>query len=135
MAAGITLGQWNPRANVGVVMAGALLATGGAYLLAVAVPSLLLFGAVAWFTVGFASAAYLDAKYAFFRGAIAPEKLGRLVSNMYLFPGITSSVGALVLSAAAGRGAPVELGVLVGVGLMAAGVLGFALPGVRRLHY
>jgi hypothetical protein len=135
VAAGLALGQWNPRARVGVVMAGALAATGAAYVLAVAIPSLLILGALAWFAVGFASAAYLDAKYAFFRGAVAPEKLGRVISNMYLFPGITSSVGALVISAAAARGIPVELGVAVGLGLLGAGALGLALPGVRRMHY
>ncbi|MGA8303975.1 MAG: hypothetical protein WA691_00590 [Thermoplasmata archaeon] len=135
VAAGLGLGHWNPRGKVGLVMAGALAASGAAYLLAVALPSFLLLGAGAWFLVGFASAAYLDAKYVFFRGAAAPEKLGRLVSNMYLFPGITSTVGALVLSAVATGGAPVELGAIVGFGLVGAGILGLILPGVRRMRY
>jgi hypothetical protein len=116
-------------------MVASLGATGLAYILAVAVPSVLLLGAVAWFVVGFSSAAYLDAKYAFFRGAVAPEMLGRLVSNMYLFPGIASSLGALVISAVAVSGAAVELGVAVGIAFLGAGVLGLALPGVRRMHY
>jgi hypothetical protein len=135
VAAGLALGHWNPRANVGVVMAGALAATGGAYLLAVTLPSLLFLGALAWFVIGFAASAYLDAKYAFFRGAVAPEKLGRLVSNMYLFPGITSSIGALVISGFAVGGSPVELGIAVGLGFLGAGALGLALPGVRRFRY
>jgi hypothetical protein len=135
VVAGLGLGHWNPRGKVGLVMAGALAASGAAYLFAVALPSFLLLGAGAWFLVGFGSSAYLDAKYVFFRGAVAPEKLGRLVSNMYLFPGITSTVGALVLSAVATEGAPVELGAIVGLGLIGAGILGFVLPGVRRMSY
>ncbi len=135
VAAGLVLGHWNPRAKVGVVMGAALGATGLAYILAVTVPSLLLLGAGAWFVVGFASATYLDAKYAFFRGAVAPEKLGRLVSNMYLFPGIASSLGALVISAVAVSGRSVELGVAIGIAFLGAGALGLALPGVRRMHY
>ncbi len=113
-------------------MGAALGATGAAYIIAVGLPSLLWLGVIAWFGIGFASAAYLDAKYTFFRGAVAPEKIGRLVSNMYLFPGITSSIGALVISAVAVTGESVHLGVAVGGGLIAAGVLGLALPRVRR---
>jgi hypothetical protein len=135
VAAGLVLGRWNPRARVGVIMGAALGATGLAYLLAVAVPSVLLLGAVAWFLVGFAAASYVDAKYVFFRGAVPPEKLGRVVSNMYLFPGITSSIGALVISAVAVTGAAVDLGVAVGIAFLGAGVLGLALPGVRRMRY
>jgi hypothetical protein len=135
VAAGLALGRWNPREKVGAILAIALLTTGVAYVIAVVIPSLLLLGGVAWFAVGFASAAYLDSKYTFFRGAIPPEKLGRFVSNMYLFPGITSSVGALVISAAAVGTAPLELGVAVGLGLIGAGVLGLFLPAIRTMKY
>ena len=135
VGAGLALGHWNPRARVGIVMGAALGATGAAYIIAVALPSLLWLGVIAWFGIGFASAAYLDAESTFFRGAIAPEKIGRLVSNMYLFPGITSSIGALVISAVAVTGESVHLGVAVGGGLIAAGVLGLALPRVRRMAY
>jgi hypothetical protein len=135
VAAGLALGHWNPRARVGTILSGALLATGAAYIVAVLVPAFLPFGAVAWFGVGFAAASYVDAKYALFRGAVAPEKIGRLFSNMYLFPGISSSVGALVISALAVGGAPESLGVVVGLGSLGAGALGFALPGVRRMKY
>ncbi|MGA9839259.1 MAG: hypothetical protein WBF81_05465 [Thermoplasmata archaeon] len=135
VVAGLVLGHWNPRGKVGLVMAVALAAAGVAYLLTVALPAILLLGAGAWFVVGFASAAYTDAKYAFFRGSVAPEQLGRLVSNMYLFPGITSSVGALLLSEVATGGVPEELGIVVGLGLLGAGGLGLVLPRIRRMRY
>jgi hypothetical protein len=135
VAAGLVLGHWNPRAKVGVVMAGSLAAAGASYLLAIALPAQLWLGVIAWFAIGFASAAYVDAKYAFYRGSVAPEKIGRLVSNMYLFPGIAASVGALVISSVAVGGAPVELGAGIGLGFLAAGCLGLTLPAVRRMHY
>jgi hypothetical protein len=133
--AGLFLGRLNPRGRVGTVLAIALVATGVAYFLTVALPTILLLGAVTWFGVGFASASYLDAKYAFFRGAVAPEKIGRLVSNMYVFPGIAASVGALVISAAAVGATPLELGLAVGSGFVLAGAVAFALPAVRRMRY
>jgi hypothetical protein len=135
VVAALVLAQWNPRGRVGVVMAGALILTGGAFALTVALPAVLWLGALAWFAVGFASAGYLDAKYSFFRGSVAPEQIGRLVSNMFLFAGIASSAGALVISAVAVGGAPVPLGLAVGVAFVAAGGIGLALPGVRQMRY
>ncbi len=135
VAAGLALGRWNPRRRVGPVLAYALAAGGAMYLVAVALPAVLLLGGIAWFFVGFAASAYLDTKYAFYRGALPPQQLGRVISNMYLFPGIAGSVGALVLSAIATHGSPVALGVTIGVGLVAAGALGIVLPGVRRMRY
>jgi hypothetical protein len=133
--AGLVLGRWNPRGRVGVILAGALLLTGIAFVLTVALPALLFLGAVTWFGVGFSASLYLDTKYAFYRGAVAPEQIGRLVSNMYVFPGIAGSVGALVISSVASGTTPFDLGVGIGIGFLAAGAIAFALPGVRRMRY
>ncbi|MGI0155512.1 MAG: hypothetical protein ACREDE_05190, partial [Thermoplasmata archaeon] len=135
VVAGLVLGRWNPRSRVGPLFGAALLAAGAAYVLSVSVPSVLALGAAAWFAVGLTTSAYTSTKYTFFRGAVAPEKIGRLFANMYLFPGISSSAGALVISAAAVQGAPAELGVAIGVGFFVAGTLAFALPGVRRMRF
>jgi len=135
VVAGLALGQWNPRRHVGVLLPIALLATGGAVALAVAVPSDLVLGGLAWFTVGFVSAVYVDAKYAFYRGAVAPERIARLVSNMYLFSGTAAAIGALVLSGIANGGSIVLLGLPIAAAFGAAGALGWALPGVRRMAY
>lgn len=135
VVAGLALGRWNPRGRVGAILAGSLAIAGAMYLVAVALPPLLLLGAAAWFFVGFATSAYADAKYAYFRGALPPEQLGRVISNMYLFPGIAGSAGALVLSEVAAHGHPVLLGVGIGGALLAAGVLAVALPAVRRMRY
>jgi hypothetical protein len=135
VVAGLVLGRWNPRGRVGAILGGALALTGVGFVLAVALPAVLVLGAVTWFGVGFAMSLYLDTKYVFFRGAVAPEKIARLVSNMYVFPGIAGSVGALLLSAAATGATPLELGAGMGAGFLAAGVAAFALPGVRRMRY
>jgi hypothetical protein len=135
VVAGIVLGRWNPRGRVGVILAGALLLTGVAFVLAVALPAVLILGAITWFGIGFAAALYLDTKYAFYRGAVSPEKIGRLVSNMYVFPGIAGSVGALVISSVAAGATPFTLGVVIGIGFLAAGAVALALPGVRRMRY
>ena len=133
--AGLVLGRWNPRGRVGLILGVGLLLTGLSYVLAVALPSVIWLGAITWFGVGFAGSLYLDAKYAFFRGAVAPGQIGRLVSNMYVFPGIAGSVGALVISSVATGTSPLVLGVAIGLVFVAAGAAAFALPGVRGMRY
>jgi hypothetical protein len=133
--AGLALGSWNPRHRVGLVLGASLLVSGLAFLIAVTLPAVLLLVAVAWFFVGVTTTGYSSAKFVFFRGSVAPEQIGRLFSNMYLFPGISGSVGALVISDIALGGDPMRLGLLVGAGLLAAGALAYLLPGVRRMRY
>jgi hypothetical protein len=135
VVAGLALGSWNPRERVGLVLGASLLVAGLAFVVAVALPAVLPLAAAAWFFVGVTTTAYSSAKFVFFRGSVAPEKIGRLFSNMYLFPGLSGSIGALVLSDLALGGDPLRLGLLVGAGFLAAGALAFVLPGVRRMRY
>ncbi|HTW39617.1 MAG TPA: hypothetical protein VMF04_01995 [Thermoplasmata archaeon] len=135
VVAGLALGSWNPRDRVGLVLGASLVVAGGAYLVAVTLPPVLVLAAVAWFVVGVTTTAYSSAKFVFFRGSVAPEQIGRLFSNMYLFPGISGSIGALVISDVALGGNPTTLGTVVGIGFLLAGALAFALPGVRRMRY
>ena len=135
VSADLSLGRWNPRHRVGGILLATLFATAALLSAAVALPPLLVASAAAWLAVGFAIEAYYDAKYAYLRGAVAPEVLGRVTANLYLFPGITSAAGAVVIGALAESLAPAVLGVLVALGFLAAGVLGLALPTFRRLRY
>jgi hypothetical protein len=135
VVAGLALGRWNPRASVGTVLVGALLASGVAFAAAGALPALLFLGAGAWFAVGFATSAYADAKYVFFRAAVPPDRIGRLVSNMYLFSGAASVAGALVLGSLATGGSVASLAIGIGAVFVVAGVAAMALPGVRRMRY
>jgi hypothetical protein len=135
VAADLSLGHWNPRHLVGAILLVSLFVTAAGLVVAVFLPPLLLASVAAWFLVGFVVEAYYDAKYAYLRGAVPPEALGRVTANLYLFPGIASAVGAVVIGALAEGNSPVFIGELVGVGLLAAGLLGFLLPAYRRLRY
>ncbi|HTT73517.1 MAG TPA: MFS transporter [Thermoplasmata archaeon] len=135
VAAGLVLGWANPRRHVGIVMVVSLAATGVAFVAVGAVPALLVLSAFVWLLVGVTSTGYATAKYAFIRGSVEPTKLARVSGNMYLFPGITSAVGALVLGALADHVLPVAFGLTLGAGFLAAGLLASLLPGVKALRF
>ena len=134
-AAGLAFGQWNPRAKIGPILVVSLFGISATFALIIGLPSVLLLEGGAIFGTGFVWNAYLDAKYAFLRGSFQPSELGRLVSNMYLFPGITSSVGALVLGSLANGVSPFVLGGVVAIGFLVAGLLALALPSIRSLRF
>ena len=133
--AGWALGRWNPRTRVGPLFGATLLATGALVAIAVGLPAILAIEAVAFFGIGFAWAAYTDVKYAYLRGAIPPGKLARATSNMWLFPGIASSVGALVLGSLAAGSDPRMFGAVLALGFLAAGLAALLLPAVRSMRY
>jgi hypothetical protein len=134
-AAGVTFVRWNPRSTIGWIIVGSLLTTAGAFAVVIGLPSVLILEVFAFFALGFVWNVYMDSKYAFYRGSFEPSQLGRLVSNMYLFQGITSSVGALYLGALANSVSPFELGGITAIGFLAAGLLALALPGIRQLRF
>ena len=133
--AGLGFARWNPRGRVGALVAGSLAATAAAFAAVAGVPAIVAVGAAVWFSVGFAQAAYLDAKYAFLRGSVPAGQLGRVTSNLYVFPGVSSTIGIAVLGAIAVTVSTPELAVVVAAGFLASAVLATALPGVRRLRY
>lgn len=135
VAAGLALGWTNPRKRAGVVMVGSLLASGIAFVLAGLAAALLLLAAVAWLAVGATLTGYVDAKFTFVRGSVEASRLARVSSNLYLLPGITSAVGALVLGDVAGGLSAEGFGLLLGIGFLGAGLLALLLPGVRLLRY
>ncbi|MGI0129803.1 MAG: hypothetical protein ACREDE_03535 [Thermoplasmata archaeon] len=135
VAADLALGWINPRRQAGVIMVGTLLAGGVAFAIVGAVPAVLVVVALMWLVLGIFLPSYSDAKYAFLRGSVDANKLGRVTSNLYLFPGISSAVGALVLGGLASNVTPFYFGLVLGAGFLAAGTLAIALPGVRLLRY
>jgi MFS family permease len=133
--AGIVFGQWNPRSKIGRIIVVALLGISGTFAFVIGLPTILVLEAIGFFAMGFAWNAYLDAKYAFLRGSFEPSQLGRVVSNMYLLPGIASSAGALVLGSLANGVSPLVLGGIAAIGFLGAGLLAFVLPGISRLRF
>lgn len=135
VAAGLVLGWKNPRGRAGVVMVASLLATGLVFVAAGIAPPFLVLLALIWLLIGFASTSYLNSKSAFVGGTVDPNKLARVSSNMYLFPGVTSSVGALVLGILAGGTTPSWFGFAIGAGFLFAGIVAILLPAVRILRF
>ena len=134
-AAGLAFGRWNPRNHIGTVIVASLFGIAGALTVIVGLPPILVLEAAAFFGAGFLWSVYPDAKYAFYRGSFEPSQLGRVISNMYLFPGIASSAGALLLGSFANGVSPIELGGVAAIGFLGAGLLALLLPGIRTLRF
>ncbi|HTS33316.1 MAG TPA: hypothetical protein VMI55_05190 [Thermoplasmata archaeon] len=135
VAVDLTLGYFNPRRRVGLVLVGGLL--GGAVALALvghAPPSLVGTAAV-WVLAGGALGAYSSGKVTFEWGFIPRDRLARVTSNLYTFPGVSGAVGAVVLGFLASRLSGLAVAEIVAGVLGAAVVLAVALPAVRRFSF
>ena len=135
VSADLFLGRWNPRHLVGPVLLGALIVSAASVAVAVELPPVILPAALVWFAVGFSIEGYYSAKYSYLRGAVSPAILGRVSANLWLFPGILSSVGAVVIGALSERVSPAALGGFVAAGFLVAALVGAGLPAFRRLRY
>ena len=133
--AGIVIGHLNPRARVGRILILTLLSAGAFVLLlapswaSLAGLALLLAGVGAALTIRYTS------KYTWLQGSYAPEFLGRLSANLYLFTGISSTVAVLLFGYLSLRLPLGTLTVLDGVGLIASGVFALTLVSVRRMAF
>jgi hypothetical protein len=135
IAAGLGFARWNPRGRVGILLVGSLFAGAATIALVAVEPPVLAVASGIWFSVGFAQAAYVDVKYAFLRGSVPAGRLARVVSNLYTFPGITSTVGVLVVGILAVGASVPTLTIEVTLGLLAAALASVALPRVRALRF
>lgn len=135
IAVGLFLGEWNPRRSIGGVLIGSVFASAALVVLAVSPAVGLVGGTLVWFFFGAAGSAYTSAFYVYLRGAYPSEAIGRITANLYLFTGISASAGSIVIGLLAERWSLEDLGLLVGVGMAAAGALLAALPSLRRLVF
>lgn len=133
--AGIVLGELNPRRKVGRLLIGSALAEAALFVPAVALAGWPVASALLWAGIGAAGTAYLTGIYAFLRGAFPSGEVGRISSNLYVFAGISSAAGAIVLGPLAARLDPTEFALLVGGGCAALAGLVLALPSVRSLAF
>ena len=134
-AGGIVVGHLNPRRSVGVLLVTMPLAAGLVTLLLIPVTVGTVAVAGIFAALGALFAARYDAKYTWVRGTFPPETLGRMVSNIYLFTGLSQTAGALIvgtLSPSVGLDSLILLGA---VGLLLAGAAAFAVPFIRRLSF
>lgn len=135
VASGLIWGHINPRHRVGPLLVLSLVVTGIAVVLGVRSAPLWVATLPLWFLAGFAIDAYTGARSAFLEGSLPADQLGRVTSNLYLFQGVTSAIGALVIGLVAVTWTPLEVAGLVAGGFVVAGLLGAVFPAVRRLRY
>ena len=135
VAAGVLLGELNPRRTVGALLPVAAAVEGVALLGAVAFAARVLPAALLWAVVGAAGTVYLTSAYTFLYGAFPPGELARISANLYLFTGLASSAGAFLLGELASAGSAWLLGGVVGVGYLALAALVASVPSIRRLAF
>lgn len=132
---GLILGAANPRRHLGPVATLTIALTGAALVAALAAAGSLVLSLAAWTAVGVLMTARTTTFSIYLQGAFPPDVLARVAGNNYLFPGITSAIGAIAVGALSTVWSPATLTELVAAVFGASAVLGWALPGTRRLAY
>ena len=135
IASGIAVGRANPRRYIGSFLVGAMVATGATIALAVLTLPMILPNAVVWFFVGLAAGVPSTLVYAYFQAVAPLDAVGRVVSNLELFPSVTSAIGAVVLGVAAAIVSPAALGLYMGFALIVVGLAALGVPSVRRMRF
>ncbi len=133
--AGVAIGHLNPRRTVGWLLVLAPVAGGGALLLLVPLSGIAIATGALLAVAGAAVSVRYTAKYAWVQGTYAPETLGRMTANLYLFTGITGTAAVLAIGSISAR---LPLGTLlfvVGAGFLGAALLAAAVPAVRRMRF
>jgi len=135
IASGLAVGRTNPRRHVGPLLIGATVCEGAAIAAAVLALPHLLPSAGVWFLVGLAAGVPSTLVYAYVQAVAPAEAVGRLVSNLEVFPAAASSAGAIAIGFLAAVLAPASLAVGLGVGLLVVGLAAFAIPAIRTLRF
>ena len=133
---GLLLGRWNPRQRLILVMSGGTAATGMLLLAATVAAPLLLPSAALWFLVGAASVAFYSAYLVYLQARVPADRFGRVITNIYVFRGIPSAVGAAAVGLLATLWGPVSLALFIAVAWTAVAVTGpIVLPALRKLRF
>ncbi|MGP8072173.1 MAG: hypothetical protein ACLPZM_03475 [Thermoplasmata archaeon] len=135
VAVDLTLGQLNPRKRIGFVLVGGLATAALALALAGLAPPSLVATAGAWALAGGALGGYSTGKFTFQWGYVPGDRLARVTSNLYVFPGVSGAIGAIVIGALAGAISGSALVELIAGVFAVAVVLALLLPAVRRFAF
>jgi len=135
IASGIAVGRSNPRRYVGRLLILAMVGEGITLALAVVSLPMLLPSTAVWFLVGLASGVPSTLVYAYFQAVAPPEAVGRIVSDLELFPSAAAAFGAVVLGVLTTVVSPTTLGLYMGVALIVVGAAAFGIPEVRRMQF
>ena len=90
---------------------------------------------VVWFVVGAANTARVQGTWTYVQGRFEPGVLARVTMNVYLFTGVASAIGAIVIGSLSTVWDPAMLTDLVSFGFIGSAVLGLALPETRALAF
>ncbi len=133
---GLLLGRWNPREKLLVLMSGGTVATAVLLVVAEFAAPLLAPSVALWFLVGAASVAFYAAFMTYLQARVPVDRFGRVLTNVYLFRGVPSAVGAAAIGFLATAWGPTDLVLLVAfawVAIAAAGPL--TLPALKDLRF
>ena len=97
VAGGLLLGWWNPRRWVSWVLFGTSAAEGLLILAAVEVAPGLGASLVLWFLVGIVASGFYQAYLTYLQAKVPADRFGRVITNLYLFRGIPTALGALAV--------------------------------------
>ncbi len=133
---GLILGRWNPRERLTLVMCGGTAATSILLVAAAYGAPQLLASVSLWFLVGFAGVAFWSAFLSYVQAHVAPDRFARVLTNVYFFRGVPTSLGAATIGFLGSLWAPTDLAVFVAVAWILIAVGGpMFLPAVRKLRF
>lgn len=133
---GLVLGYLNPRKRVSWVMFGTTAGEGVLVLAAVYAAPSILPSLVLWFLTGAVAAGFYQSYLSYLQARVPRDRFGRVLTNLYLFRGIPTALGAFTVGAlAAVWGAPM-LALVIALTYLACALGGpLMFPGLRRLSF
>jgi hypothetical protein len=79
--------------------------------------------------------AYYSGKNTFLWGYVPANRLARVTSNLYVFPGVSGAIGAIALGVLATRIVPGSLTTLAALVFAGAALMSVLLPAVRKFAF
>lgn len=131
---GLLLGRWNPRQRLTLVMSGGMVATGLLLVVATRAAPFVFPSVAVWFLVGFAGVAFYSAFLVYLQARVPADRFGRVLTNIYLFRGVPSALGAAAIGLLASLWGADGLAIFVALSWIVIAVAGPAiLPTLRSL--
>ncbi|MFZ0830055.1 MAG: MFS transporter [Thermoplasmata archaeon] len=133
---GLILGSLNPRKSVSLVIFGTTAAEGILIVAAVYAAPSLGPSLILWFLTGIFASGFYQAYNAYLQAKVPQDRFGRVLTNLYLFRGIPTAIGAVAVGVLATLlGAPL-LAWIIALTYVLCALLGpTLLPGIRRLSF
>lgn len=133
---GLLLGHLNPRKWVSRVMFGSTAAEGVLIIAAVSVAPAIVPSLLLWFLTGVVAAGFYESYLSYVQAKVPRQLFGRVLTDLYLFRGVPTALGAFAVGAiAAVWGAPLLAGVIGLTYLLSAAVGPVVFPALRRLAF